>query len=366
MGDGGPGFPTVDRFEVGGVIDLEVGDYIRPRSGQGNLYVAGQTAPSPGITLTRGQGIRLTELENAIIQHIRVRPGNETETPQQGDPMAIGNHTRNVVIDHCTFSWGTNQTFQIRSAAQDITVTNNLIYEGLCHADHADDTHCRGAHNQRCIENAVYLGNAIAHHRRRNPRVRGESELVWANNYVFNYGRPLHAGMGTSDICDIDEPPRISFVGNVYEDGPDWVTHQSEWTRSASIVYLEDNLHMQRDLDDEGPDVTIVDEPPIWPEGLEVMPSSEVKEALLPVVGARPADRDEDDQRIIEQFRNSEQHRQAGDSLYMNAPGHGYGDESSPQVYAYPDHDRTQRSLNPPSTGLMDWLEQFTQEVEQG
>src|SRR5689334_13140394 len=62
--------PRIVVFEVGGVIDL-AGKTLTIR--EPFLTVAGQTAPSPGITLIRG-GIDLAT-HDAIFQHIRVRVG---------------------------------------------------------------------------------------------------------------------------------------------------------------------------------------------------------------------------------------------------------------------------------------------------
>jgi len=64
--------PRLIVFEVGGLINLE---------GKGltiedpDVFIAGQTAPEPGITLIRG-GLAI-ESDRTVLQHLRVRP----ETP---------------------------------------------------------------------------------------------------------------------------------------------------------------------------------------------------------------------------------------------------------------------------------------------
>ena len=62
--------PRIVVFEVGGVIDLGA-KTLTVR--EPFVTIAGQTAPSPGITLIRG-GIDLAT-HDVIVQHIRVRPG---------------------------------------------------------------------------------------------------------------------------------------------------------------------------------------------------------------------------------------------------------------------------------------------------
>ncbi|HEX6833486.1 MAG TPA: hypothetical protein VF132_08130, partial [Rudaea sp.] len=62
--------PRIVVFEVGGVIDLS-GHALKIRNPF--LTIAGQTAPSPGITLIRG-GIDV-DTHNVVIRHLRVRTG---------------------------------------------------------------------------------------------------------------------------------------------------------------------------------------------------------------------------------------------------------------------------------------------------
>ena len=63
--------PRIIVFEVGGIIDLKQSNL---EVTEPFLTIAGQTAPSPGITLIRGgMGIRTHDI---IIKHIRVRPGD--------------------------------------------------------------------------------------------------------------------------------------------------------------------------------------------------------------------------------------------------------------------------------------------------
>ena len=63
--------PRIVVFEVGGVIDLEK-NTLRLRNPF--ITIAGQTAPSPGITLIRG-GMDITA-HDVIVQHLRIRPGS--------------------------------------------------------------------------------------------------------------------------------------------------------------------------------------------------------------------------------------------------------------------------------------------------
>ncbi|GAB7205246.1 hypothetical protein OS21_17360 [Dickeya oryzae] len=63
--------PRIIVFEVGGIIDLNEQDI---RLAEPYVTIAGQTAPSPGITLVKG-GMMITT-HDVLMQHIRFRIGD--------------------------------------------------------------------------------------------------------------------------------------------------------------------------------------------------------------------------------------------------------------------------------------------------
>src|SRR5690348_1308087 len=67
--------PRVCIFDVSGTIRITQDLMIR----YGNLTIAGQTAPSPGIMI-RGAAIKI-QANDVLIQHIRVRAGDDTNGP---------------------------------------------------------------------------------------------------------------------------------------------------------------------------------------------------------------------------------------------------------------------------------------------
>ena len=71
--------PRIVVFEVGGVIDLGVKTI---KITEGDLTIAGQTAPQPGITFIRG-GFDV-HASNVVIRHIRVRPGDAGQPKMSG------------------------------------------------------------------------------------------------------------------------------------------------------------------------------------------------------------------------------------------------------------------------------------------
>lgn len=99
--------PRIVVFEEAGVIDLEESVL---RIENPFITIAGQTATSPGITIIKG-GISISTHE-VIIQHIRVRPGEAGHKKKDGweiDGIATGQGAYNVIIDHCSASWATDE-----------------------------------------------------------------------------------------------------------------------------------------------------------------------------------------------------------------------------------------------------------------
>ena len=149
--------PRIVVFEVGGVIDLgrSVLDIREPY-----LTIAGQTAPSPGITLIRG-GIDLRG-HDVVIRHIRVRTGVDGQPKLSGweaDSHFPTVGAWNVIVDHCTFSWALDENMSAsgprftgntvaewrKGTSHDITFSYNLAAEGIADGSHPKGEHSKGS-----------------------------------------------------------------------------------------------------------------------------------------------------------------------------------------------------------------------------
>ncbi|RFC48242.1 MAG: Pectinesterase [Verrucomicrobia bacterium] len=235
LNDSGPGSlrealeevrePRIVVFRVSGCIDLKE----RIRVSRGNLTLAGQSAPGGGICL-RHHGLVLSEAENLVIRHIRVRPGDGAG--QEMDAMTAED-CENLIIDHCSVSWATDETLTAYHN-RNTTVQWCLISESLFLSAHR-----KGAHGYGGIwggSSSSWHHNLLAHHSSRNPRfARDEEPIDYRNNVIYNWGfNSAYGGEGCS----------VNVVANCYIPGP--ATEKPDRILEASAAkgrwFIEDNL----------------------------------------------------------------------------------------------------------------------------
>ncbi|HAN87734.1 MAG TPA: pectate lyase, partial [Erythrobacter sp.] len=98
--------PRIIVFEVGGAIDLERSSLTIT---QPHVTIAGQTAPSPGITILRG-GINVNT-HDVIIRHLRVAVGSDGLPKRHGwEVDAFSTRSaHNLLIENNSFFWGVDE-----------------------------------------------------------------------------------------------------------------------------------------------------------------------------------------------------------------------------------------------------------------
>jgi len=349
--------PRIIVFEVGGVIDL---DRQKVNITQPFLTIAGQTAPSPGITLIRNN--IFIQTHDVVIRHIRVRPGEAGHAKKSGwdaDAITASKGSRDVIVDHCSFSWATDENLDTwgdpfkgatpeewhANNVQRVTYSHNIIAEGL-----NDSTNTKGPHSKGMLigDNTSYilvLGNLFADNVERNPEIKGGVWTAVVNNYIYNpsvtsvlYHMPEKRWEGHEYIHG-----RLELVGNVMRHGPDTIK-QLTLFRFVGVgdleLYAADNLT----VDQAGQPMAITTEDNryggkilpqsahfLWPAGLQPLPASQVQEHVLRDAGARSWDRDAIDQRIIQQT--------------IDGTGHVIDNET--QGGGYPAPKETRQPFNP-------------------
>ena len=351
--------PRIVVFEVGGVIDL---NKTQLNIREPFITVAGQTAPSPGITIIRGALSISTH--DVILQHIRVRPGDAGEAKRSGwEPDGIstaGSDAYNVLINHCSVSWAVDENMSAsgpRTEGPDatshrITFRNCIIAECLDDASHSGGPHSKGSLIHDFCREIAIIGNLYAHNVQRNPYFKAFTTGVIVNNLIYNPGsRAIQLSFNEGEFSNTDIIPqnaRVSVVGNV-------MIHGSNTRSGLALVsskgdaYLEDNIALDR-MGSAVPltsgNIRILEEKPIW-GNITPLPASAVVEHVVQSAGARPKDRDETDQRIIREFLERK----------------GRMIDSQQEVGGYPQINMVRRPLNIPSD-VDAWLAQLAAELE--
>lgn len=353
--------PRIIVFEVGGIIDLSRGRLVIDEP---FVTIAGQTAPTPGITLIRG-GLSV-RTHDVRIEHLRLRMGDAGAAVADGfepDMTTDGADAHDIVFDHVSVAWGVDENLSISGPRFDgpegtsraVTIANSIIAEGLNESVHEKGAHSMGTLIHDYCGDVAVVGNLYAHNDERNPWFKGFASGVIVNNVVYDPGTwAMRLGAVLSEWTAsgiTPEGPRVSIVSNVMLHGPSTPPERAMvGSNSNGAAYLEDNLA----FDASGAPATVVDarvvrlsERPTWPIGLEVVPAAEVLERVLATAGARPRERDAVDARIVAEVRSG-----AGSLI-----------DSQEEVGGYPVAESTRRALDVPED-VENWLDQLARALE--
>jgi hypothetical protein len=295
LNDSGPGSfrqaaqytsgPRIIVFEVGGVIKLSSVLTIDSPY----ITIAGQTAPDPGVTF-EGYGLRITT-HDLLMQHVFVRHTVSDDTDAI-DVHHNGSSTPyNIVIDHCSVSWGGDETLSFSPGSTN-TTKNNVTYSNLIIAEGT------GSHYGTLIsdgtKNFSAIGNLWMSNIERQPRVKGGVVANIVNNVSYNVGTADHTVIGPTSGTDTG-PVYLSSVGNVYIDGPStpsgaYALAANSDTNSGSQIYVSDDIANNVFTSRTG--TYIVGAPPVSLDAISILPSNQVEDSVLANAGARSGERD--------------------------------------------------------------------------
>lgn len=355
-------------FDVSGIIHLTSGLTIN----KSNMTIAGQTSPD-GIMVS-GHTVTLNA-HDVIIQHMRFRVGTRNivydtdvngnikyyNQPQYAFPVsscagtltteALGypcaksginpemldsfdivgnsqgyfaNDAYNIVIDHCSFGWGVDETFSTAYNPKNITIQWSIFSEALSRAGHPKGEHSKGVlfWNKYSPETKVsFHHNYMPHNRDRSPLVNtGSWEdttlLDAVNNVTYNQYQRLGAMSQSA--------PKVNWVHNYIKKGLDdggyglyEVTHEDTAGVVQPLIYVQGNLGMKRKVQTDpewsvgnGYSANLLSESyrrltpwPAEPVTTQTM-SLDVANCIVSAVGATAPRRDSVDTRVVNDFVN--------------------------------------------------------------
>jgi hypothetical protein len=411
VNDSGPGSlraaleangPRFVIFETSGTISLSYPIIIDDPY----LTVAGQTAPSPGITI-RYHPI-IVDTHDVVFQHVRVRMGDTAYQPNDSFVFYVRYNADNVVLDHVSLSWGMATILALSSenwkrvSVLDCLLAYNLNVSGTntgmaalnAFSWQAEVTYARNlfVHNSNrlpwfgagvrgsLINNVAYgTGNSsgdptsqygffqimVANYDFYGSNGGWNVEAVAMNNrFIGSYGTGSGGNTGTHPATksvdvwlnpnDASKASRLYLAGNV---GPH-MTLADQW---SGVDFYESGSRATLDYGSE----------PTWHSSFtfNLISPGNVLPSVLAGAGARPLDRDSVDTMAVRQTTAGA----AGDTANM-----GSRIRSQNDMGGWPTLAVVNRSLQVPAsphavaagqsfrTNIEMWLETFAQALEPG
>ena len=198
-------------FNIAGVIQLKTPVHVRAPY----VTIAGQTAPGDGICITGASF--LIDTHDVIIRHMRFRRGAQ-DVAFRDDALG-GNAVGNIILDHCSGSWGLDEVISIyrhvynrkedgyglKLPTVNITIQNSIFAEALDTYNHAFGATIGG-------HNSMFARNLFASNISRNPSIGMDGDFNFVNNVVFNWwNRSIDGG---------DDKSLYNIINNYLKPGP--------------------------------------------------------------------------------------------------------------------------------------------------
>ena len=208
-------------FDVGGTFQLTQGSLdIKTVN---NIYVAGQTAPSPVVVY--GDTTQITKSNNTMTSNVVLRymtfrkgAGNgEDAITFAGGSGAGDTIATNMILDHVSASWSEDENLSVANNNTNVTVQYSIISDSLV------NSHAYGSLVRPQVDSSVtYHHNLYANNASRQPRLGSYNGARLTadvrNNVIYNWrDRASYAG-GSSEAEQ--EQVDVNYAGNYLVAGP--------------------------------------------------------------------------------------------------------------------------------------------------
>jgi len=220
LADSGPGSlreacesggPRIVVFNVAGIIHLQKPIYIEAPY----ITIDGHTAPGDGVCIA-DNGIE-DNVHDVVIRYMRFRRGNPDIFNRHG--THYGNPVGNIIIDHCSSSWGSDQNLDtyrhmyqptnggpaLKLPSVNVTIQWTITSEALNIYNHAFGGDWGG-------RNSMFHHNLLACNTGRNPSIAMTYDFNFVNNVLFNWRHRSLDGGGEDSLYNI--------INNYYKPGP--------------------------------------------------------------------------------------------------------------------------------------------------
>lgn len=320
-------------FNVSGIIHIKTPIIVRAPY----VTIAGQTAPGDGVCIA-GESFWV-DTHDVVVRHMRFRRG-ATDVTRRDDSFG-GNPVGNIMIDHCSCSWGLDENISfyrhmfspgadykdLKLPTVNVTIQNTISSQALDTYNHAFGSTLGG-------ENCTFMRNLWANNAGRNPSIGWNGVFNFVNNVIYNW---VHRSVDGGDYTAL-----YNIINNYYKPGPltpkdQPVGHrllkpESGRSKLATKVYgrvycngniMEGNDRVTRDNWDGGVQVEDLpnagqytqamkwNEPLPMPE-FPIMDAKESFDFVMDNAGANIPRRDVVDKRVIEQVKTGKVYYEKG------------------------------------------------------
>ena len=228
-------------FAVGGVFRFTTKP---PMITNPYLTIAGQTAPGGSVVITHAGGssartpIVIKDTHDVIVRHVRVRLDRLSANRKSDDAFTIEN-SRNVIIDHVSASWASDELINGYADNDAITISNSIFSYGIPRHDKC----ALLASDPEDAQHLSFIGNICAHNGDRNPDINfpPNSCVEIVNNILYN------AQSQFAEVWESFGGSPVSIVGNTFiagentRGGAQGIARNTLGSRGTAEIYLWGN-----------------------------------------------------------------------------------------------------------------------------